>query len=280
MRDKTILVIDDDEQIRQLVQSLMEQEGARVITASGGESALRQFYRYQPDLVIVDMMMPLMSGWEVCRRIRELSDVPLMMLTAVQGDQETVRALTLGCDDYVTKPFCPSVLVARANVLLRRAHLEHGRQPDCNYRDGYLTVDLDAQCVRVEGEPVREGDWLRVTLLVETSATRHFVAVTDAVPGRMSLVAGLGLVGGSCCPHYANQPLRRPGYHRLMRAGEIGPGYGIDDGAALHLVDGALREVVCSREEANAYRVDVVAGDVVERRLPRTLLDASGARRV
>ncbi|NLF67375.1 MAG: response regulator transcription factor [Chloroflexi bacterium] len=155
MRDKTILVIDDDEQIRQLVQSLMEQEGARVITASGGESALRQFYRYQPDLVIVDMMMPLMSGWEVCRRIRELSDVPLMMLTAVQGDQETVRALTLGCDDYVTKPFCPSVLVARANVLLRRAHLEHGRQPDCNYRDGYLTVDLDAQCVRVEGEPVR-----------------------------------------------------------------------------------------------------------------------------
>ena len=155
MRDKTILVIDDDEQMRYLVQSLMEQEGARVITAPEGESALRQFYRHRPDLVIVDMMMPLMSGWEVCRRIRELSDVPLMMLTAVQGDQETVRALTLGCDDYVTKPFCPSVLVARANVLLRRAHLEHGRQPDCNYRDGYLTVDLDAQCVRVEGEPVR-----------------------------------------------------------------------------------------------------------------------------
>jgi dipeptidase E len=98
-------------------------------------------------------------------------------------------------------------------------------------------------------------------------------AVTDAVPGRMSLVAGLGLVGGSCCPHYANQPLRRPGYHRLMRAGEIGPGYGIDDGAALHLVDGALREVVCSREEAYAYRVEVVAGDIVEHRLPRTVLD-------
>lgn len=155
MRGKTILVIDDDEQIRQLVRSLMEQEGARVITAAEGESALREFYRHQPDLVIVDMMMPLMSGWEVCRRIRELSDVPLMMLTAVQGDQETVRALTLGCDDYVTKPFCPSVLVARVRVLLRRSQLEHQQQPNSGYHDGYLTVDIDAQCVRVEGEPVQ-----------------------------------------------------------------------------------------------------------------------------
>ena len=155
MRDKTILVIDDDEQLRQLVRSLMEEEGARVITAAEGESALRQFYRHQPDLVIVDMMMPLMSGWEVCRRIRELSDVPLIMLTAVQGDQETVRALSLGCDDYVTKPFCPNVLVARANALLRRFEPEHEPRQGFNYYDGYLTVDLDAQCVRLEGEPVR-----------------------------------------------------------------------------------------------------------------------------
>jgi DNA-binding response OmpR family regulator len=154
MRDKTILVIDDDEQIRQLVRTLMEQEGARVITAAEGESGLRQFYRYQPDLVIVDMMMPLMSGWEVVRRVRELSDVPVIMLTAVHGDMETVRALTMGCDDYVTKPFIPSVLVARANVVLRRADLDREREPDCSYHDEYLTIDLEAQCVRVQGSPV------------------------------------------------------------------------------------------------------------------------------
>lgn len=154
MRDKTILVIDDDEQIRQLVRALLEQEGARVITAAEGEGALRQFYRHQPDLVIVDMMMPLMSGWEVIRRIRELSDVPLLMLTAVHGDQETVRALTMGCDDYITKPFAPSVLIARANVLLRRSELEHEPDPGCCYQDEYLTIDLDAQCVRVLGHPV------------------------------------------------------------------------------------------------------------------------------
>ena len=152
MRDKTILVIDDDEQIRQLVQSLMEQEGARVITASGGESALRQFYRYQPDLVIVDMMMPLMSGWEVSGASAS-SRTCLDDADGRSGDQETVRALTLGCDDYVT-----AVLPQRA----RRA----GHRPAA---PGHLAwaaarlqlprwlsdMDLDAQCVRVEGEPVR-----------------------------------------------------------------------------------------------------------------------------
>jgi two-component system KDP operon response regulator KdpE len=155
MRDKIILVIDDDEQVRQMVQVLLEQEGARVITAAEGECALRQFYRHHPDLVIVDMMMPLMSGWEVIRRIRELSDVPLLMLTAVHGDQETVRALTMGCDDYVTKPFVPSVLVARANVLLRRAELEPETAPSYGYRDDYLSIDLEGQCVRVAGQPVQ-----------------------------------------------------------------------------------------------------------------------------
>lgn len=154
MRDKTILVIDDDEQVRRLVQTLLEQEGARVITAAEGDSALRLFYRHQPDLVIVDIMMPLVSGWEVVRRIRELSDVPVIMLTAVHGDQETVRALTMGCDDYVTKPFTPNVLIARAKVILRRSELSDEPDPGCCYQDEYLAIDLDAQCVRVMGQPV------------------------------------------------------------------------------------------------------------------------------
>lgn len=154
MRDKTILVVDDDQQILHLVQTLLEQQGARAIIAPDGETALRHFYTYRPDLVIVDIMMPVMNGWELCRRIRELSDVPLIMLTAVQGDQETVRALNIGCDDYVTKPFHPNVLIARANVLLRRAELEHKPETTYTYDDGYLTVDLEGQEVFVAGMPV------------------------------------------------------------------------------------------------------------------------------
>lgn len=157
MRDRTILVIDDDRQILNLVQTILEQEGACVVTADKGESALRYFYHYRPDLVIVDMMMPVMSGWDVVRRVRELSDVPIIMLTAVDGDQETVRALSIGCDDYVTKPFIPSVLIARANVLLRRAEAAPDPAPGLGsaYDDDYLTVDLPGQCVWVAGEPVQ-----------------------------------------------------------------------------------------------------------------------------
>jgi DNA-binding response OmpR family regulator len=127
MWEKTILVIDDDQQILNLVETLFQQEGARVVTSLDPEAALRLLYRHQPDLVIVDLMMPVMNGLELARRIRELSAVPIMMLTAVNSDQETVRALRIGCDDYVTKPFMPNVLIARAKVLLRRSEAEESR---------------------------------------------------------------------------------------------------------------------------------------------------------
>jgi DNA-binding response OmpR family regulator len=155
IHDKTILVIDDDEQILNLVQTLLEQEGARVVTSAEPEAALRLLYRHQPDLVIVDLIMPVMSGLELVRRIRELSDVPIMMVTAMQGDQETVRALRIGCDDYVTKPFIPSVLIARAKVLLRRTEMDQQPDRDYAYDDGYLAIDMEGERVRVAGERVR-----------------------------------------------------------------------------------------------------------------------------
>lgn len=155
MRERTILVIDDDEQILALVQTLFQQEGARVVTSLDPEAALRLLYRHQPDLVIVDLMMPVMNGLELVRRIRELSSVPVMMLTAVHSDHETVRALRIGCDDYVTKPFIPSVLIARAKVLLRRSDAEEEPDAGFTYDDGYLLVDLHGQRVQVEGQKVR-----------------------------------------------------------------------------------------------------------------------------
>mgnify|MGYP001041359546 CR=1 FL=1 len=98
-------------------------------------------------------------------------------------------------------------------------------------------------------------------------------AVTNAVPGQMTAAKGLGFLEGSHCPHYSNQPARRPGYHRLIQAGEIGPGYGTDDGAALHFADGDLVGVVCSRPDAQGHRVEVIDGDIVEHCVPRTLLE-------
>jgi two-component system, OmpR family, KDP operon response regulator KdpE len=155
MQDKKILVVDDDIETLTLLRALLAKHGARPITAPDGESALRHFYQHRPDLVIVDIMMPLMSGWELCRRIREMSDVPLIMLTALHGHQETVRALNLGCDDYITKPFHPRMLVARAHALLRRAR--HERVPARGYTadDGHLTIDFERHRVHVGGKPVR-----------------------------------------------------------------------------------------------------------------------------
>jgi DNA-binding response OmpR family regulator len=155
MWEKTILVIDDDQQILNLVETLFQQEGARVITSLDPEAALRLLYRHQPDLVIVDLMMPVMNGLELARRIRELSAVPIMMLTAVSSDQETVRALRIGCDDYVTKPFMPNVLIARAKVLLRRSEAEEEPDAAIAYDDGYLMIDLHGQRVQVEGQTLR-----------------------------------------------------------------------------------------------------------------------------
>ncbi len=113
------------------------------------------FYEYRPDLVILDLMMPQMDGWEVCRQIRHLSDVPLIMLTAISQEERIIEGFTSGADDYVTKPFMSHVLVARAEVVLRRSTLPSRFQKTGIYRDDYLTIDLNQHRVLVNGTPVK-----------------------------------------------------------------------------------------------------------------------------
>jgi peptidase E len=96
--------------------------------------------------------------------------------------------------------------------------------------------------------------------------------VTDSVPGRLGVLSGLGLLAGSCCPHYDGEAERRPGYHRLLLSGEIAPGFGVEDGVALHFSDQALQCVVSSRPQARAYRVEVNGGQVQEQALSSTFL--------
>ncbi len=116
-----ILVIDDEETTVQLISIVLERRGYEVIKAFRAEDGLRKAYRTHPDLVLLDIMMPNMDGWEVCRRLRELSDVPIIFLTARSEIRDVVKGLEMGADDYIVKPYDNDELVARVRAHLRRA---------------------------------------------------------------------------------------------------------------------------------------------------------------
>lgn len=154
MQGKKILIIDDDFHISQLVKVTFTELGADVVTAVDGQDGLRQFYTHKPDLVIIDLMMPEMDGWETTERILELADVPIIMLTSLRDDADVIQGLDRGAIDYVTKPFSPKVLAARARAALRHAA---AAQPVVNYNihDEHLLIDLDHKRVLINGEPVK-----------------------------------------------------------------------------------------------------------------------------
>jgi len=117
---KTILVVDDERNIVELVRLYLEKEGFAVVAAADGPEALALHARHDPDLVVLDLMLPEIDGFEVCREIRRRSDTPVLMLTARTDDVDAIVGLELGADDYVTKPFNPRALVARIKAILRR----------------------------------------------------------------------------------------------------------------------------------------------------------------
>jgi len=137
-----ILVVEDEARIAEVVQQYLERDGHMVVRAATGGAALDAAARRRPDLVILDLGLPDMSGEDVCRRLREGSDVPIIMLTARDAEEDLVRGLQLGADDYVTKPFSPRELTARVRALLRRAQAEHEPQADVLERaGGRLVID-------------------------------------------------------------------------------------------------------------------------------------------
>jgi DNA-binding response OmpR family regulator len=147
-----ILVADDDRDLRDLVGFTLTQAGYLVIKAPDGPAALRAVAEEAPDLVILDINMPGASGFQVCDAIRRDSRVPVMMLTVRGEEEDLVRALELGADDYLNKPFSPRTLLARAKALLRRA----GTESASRLSSGKLTLDPDEHTVRIgEAEPIR-----------------------------------------------------------------------------------------------------------------------------
>ena len=150
-----VLIVDDEAGIARLVSMYLEREGFSTITAKTGAEALDMVVSRQPSLVVLDIMLPDIDGREVCREIRRSSDVPIIMLTAREGDEDKIVGLELGADDYVTKPFVPRELVARVKAILRRANAVPSSETSQALIDfGALSIDMDKREVRLDGEVI------------------------------------------------------------------------------------------------------------------------------
>jgi DNA-binding response OmpR family regulator len=151
-----VLVVEDDEAIRQLVAAVLEEEGCSVVEAGDGRTGLRSFFSAHPELVVLDIELPALDGWGVLERIREVSEAPVLMLTAKATEGDKVRALRGGADDYLTKPFATGELAARAHALMRRASTTAGPlQRDRVYDDGVVRIDFPNRSVHVLDRPLR-----------------------------------------------------------------------------------------------------------------------------
>ncbi|MBP7228758.1 MAG: response regulator transcription factor [Longilinea sp.] len=148
----TILIIDDDATLRRFLSDYFKQEGLTTLSAANGPEGLRMAYQQHPDLVLLDVMMPGMDGWEVCARLREMSDVPIIFLTAKNTEADKLRGFRLGVDDFVTKPFSFAELGARIQAVLHRVQAR-GAPPGV-VTCGDLTIDLARREVRRGEQPL------------------------------------------------------------------------------------------------------------------------------
>ncbi len=152
-RKVSALIIDDDVRMLRMMQRTLELEGYRVRTASDGEAALAIFDEENPDLVLLDIMMPGLDGYAVCQDIREFSQVPIIMVTAKDNNEEKVAGLDTGADDYITKPFSANELAARVRAVLRRTKLWDER-PEPSFHSGDLVIDFARRRVILDGQDV------------------------------------------------------------------------------------------------------------------------------
>ncbi|HKN96938.1 MAG TPA: response regulator transcription factor [Pseudonocardiaceae bacterium] len=219
---RRVLVVDDDDNVRDVVRRYLEHAGYQVAAAETGEDALRLAGEAPPDLVVLDLMLPGIDGFEVCRRLRQRGAVPVVMLTARGEEDDRIAGLQLGADDYVAKPFSPRELVLRVTSVLRRASLEPEPARD-ELVDGDLVIDVTARRASLAGAPLslttREFDLLEFmvthagtaftraellsrvwgwdfgdqsTVTVHVRRLREKVERDPARPGRIATVWGVG----------------------------------------------------------------------------------------
>ncbi|SDD71596.1 response regulator transcription factor [Sporomusa acidovorans] len=150
MVQNSVLLVDDDDKLLKLLKIYFEKDGFIVYTASDGIEALMAVREHKPDIMVLDLMMPGIDGWEVCRRLRKDNDIPIIMLTARDEESDRLVGLEIGADDYVTKPFSPKEVVARAKAILRRTNRAVLQKEAIKV--GRLTIDLDSYQIRRDGE--------------------------------------------------------------------------------------------------------------------------------
>ena len=181
----TILLVDDEDSVQKLLAYPLEREGFRVLQARDGEEALERFAAEEVDLVVLDLMLPKLDGLEVCKRLRALSEVPIIMLTARDDELDKVLGLELGADDYITKPFSIREFRSRVRALWRRASVVRTAAGDGNVIAAHeLELDLGRRTVEVRGTPVR-------LTYVEFELLRTLVAHPGRVYSRRMLLESL-----------------------------------------------------------------------------------------
>ena len=151
MSNIQILVVDDESRMRKLVKDFLQREGYSVLEAGDGMEAMDIFYEQKIDLVILDVMMPRMDGWQTCREIRRDSTVPIIMLTARSEERDELQGFELGVDEYISKPFSPKILVARVGALLKRIY---GTDAEEKIEAGGIELDKAAHQVQVDGKSI------------------------------------------------------------------------------------------------------------------------------
>ena len=179
MAHKKILVVDDEKKIVDIVKAYLERDGYKVIVAYDGRLALQMARSESPELIVLDLMLPEVSGWDVCRSLRTESNVPIIMLTARDDDSDKIVGLELGADDYVVKPFNPKELVSRVRAVLRRAEGTAVKTKRIEFAD--LSIDL-------ERHEVKRGDRLVELTLTEFELLRVLAEAPGRVYSRMQLL--------------------------------------------------------------------------------------------
>jgi len=168
----TVLVVDDETSLRELIRAYLERDGYTVVEASTGKEALASAALHNPDIIVLDLMIPEIDGTEVCRRIRSSSDVYIIMVTAKADEVDRVVGLEVGADDYLTKPFSPRELVARVRALLRRPRAQVVAARVLRFGD--LTIDVEAHEVRLGND-----------VIMLTATEYRLIALLASTPGRM-----------------------------------------------------------------------------------------------
>jgi len=156
MLGKKVLIIDDDKDTLKLISLLFMNAGAQAITARDGLDGISKLHSHQPDLIVLDAMMPGVSGFDVCKQIRKISGIPVIMLTALGQESNVINGLDAGADDYLQKPYNPEILLARARSVMRRSELaNNSHAPAIEYDDGHLKIDFEKHQVFIDGKHIK-----------------------------------------------------------------------------------------------------------------------------